>query len=134
MDNMQENKIIYRCAIATGLLLMFASVIHSLNIGEIFIAIKTGDVAASYAAAAVGTGIFFGVSIFLIGVWILFLAKDLKRLIRKAWWQAIIIALALSAFGIICWLQFPKTFHFLYFLLLGLILLIPLFINANKFK
>lgn len=134
MDNMQENKIIYRSAMATGLLLIFASVIHSLNITETFIAIKTGDIAASYAAAAVGTGIFFGISMFLIGVWILFLAKDLKRLILKAWWQGIIIALSLSAFGIGCWLQFPKAFHFLYFLLIGLILLLPLIINARKFK
>ena len=111
---------------ATGLLLIFTSVIHSLNITETFIAIKTGDITASYASYAVGTTIFFGISLFLLGVWILFLAKDLKSLIRKAWLQAIIISLSLSAFGIGCWLQYPKAFHFLYFLLIGLILFIPI--------
>lgn len=133
MDNMQENKIMYRCAIATGLLLIFTSVIHSLNITETFIAIKTGDVAASYASSATAMWIFSGMSMFLIGVWILFLAKDLKRLMRKAWWQGIVISLSLFAFGIGCWLQYPKVFHFLYFSLIGLILLLPLIMNARKF-
>jgi hypothetical protein len=134
MDNMQENKIIYRCAMATGLLLIFTSVIHSLNITETFIAIKTGDVAMSYASSATGMWIFSGISMFLLGVWILFLANDLKKLMRKAWLQTFIIGISLSCFGIGCWLQYPKAFHFLYFLLLGLILLLPLIINAKKFR
>ena len=134
MDNMQENKIIYRCAIATGLLLIFTSVIHSLNISETVIAIKTGDIAASYAPYASSMWIFSAMSMFLLGTWILFLSADLKRLMRKAWWQAIINAFALSAFGLYNWIQYPKAFHFLYFLLLGIILLFPLIINARKFK
>jgi hypothetical protein len=134
MDNIQQNKIVYRCAIITGLLLIFAAVIHSLNISETFIAIKTGDVAASYASYASSMWIFSAMSMFLIGVWILFLSKDLKKLMRKAWWQAVIIGISLSAFGIGCWLQYPAAFHFLYFLLLGLILFVPLMMNARKFK
>ena len=109
---MRENKMIYRCANCTAFLLLFTSLIHFLNINETMVAIKTGDIAVSYASSAFGMWIFSGMSMFLLGVWILFLSKALKTLNRKAWWQAFIIALALSGFGIGSWLQFQKVFYF----------------------
>jgi hypothetical protein len=130
---MRENKMVYCCAIITGFLLLFTSIIHFLNINETLVAIKTGDVSVSYASSAFGMWIFSGMSMFLLGVWVLFLSKELKKRNRKAWWQAIIIGLALSVFAIGSWLQFPKAFHFLYFLLFGLILLLPLIYYVRQF-
>ncbi len=131
---MRENKTVYRCTALSGVLLICTAIFHSLNINDTLVSIKTGDIAASYASSATGMWIFSGMSMLLLGIWLLFLSRDIKKCNRKAWWQAIIIGLSLSGFGIGCWLQYPKAFHFLYFLVLGLILLIPLIYYTKQFK
>jgi hypothetical protein len=131
---MKESKFIYRCALITGILLIITSLLHFFNINDTIIAIKTGDIAPSHASSAVSTWIFSGISMFIIGIWLLFLLDNLRKLQMKAWWQAFLIGTALAVFGGGCWLKFPKELHLLYFLLLGMILLIPLILYAGKFR
>jgi hypothetical protein len=131
---MKENKTIYRISLLTGMLLMLTSILHLLNINDTLIAIKTGDIAPSHAANIVIIWIFSGVSMFLLGSWLLFLSNDLKKLSRKAWWQALLICTALGATAIFCWVQYPRALHVLFFLLLGLILLLPLLGYSRQFK
>jgi uncharacterized membrane protein len=133
-DDRLENKIVYRCTAGAGILLIFTSVIHFLNINETLVSIKTGDIAVSYAPSATGMWLFSGMSMLLLGIWLLFLSGEIKKHRRKAWWQAFFIGLLLAAFGAGCWLMYPKVFHFLYFLLYGLILLIPLMLYIKKFN
>jgi hypothetical protein len=131
---MQQNKTVSRSAVITGLLLIITSAIHALDINDAIIAIKTGDIAQSQTVSIISVWVFSVVSMLLMGIWLLFLSKDLKMLSRRAWWQALFIGLGLAGFSIGSWLQFPKAVHLLYFLLLALILLIPLFSNMRKFK
>jgi hypothetical protein len=131
---MKESRSVYRCALITGVLLIITSLLHFFNINDTMIAIKTGDIAPSHASNAVSTWIFSGISMFMIGLWLLFLLDNLKKLQIKAWWQAFLIGTALVAFGGGCWLKYPKELHLLYFLLLGMILLIPLIFQAGRFR
>jgi hypothetical protein len=124
----------YRCTTAAGILLIFTSVIHLLNIGETLISIKTGDITMSYAPEATSMWLFSGMSMFLLGLWLLFLSRDIKEGKRKAWWQALIIGFSLAAFGSGCWLIYPRAFHFLFFFLYGMLLLIPLMYYNRKFQ
>jgi hypothetical protein len=64
--------------------------------------------------------------LFLVGVWLFFLAPELKKRIRRARFQALIIGIALALYGGTFWLQFPHTFHLPGFLFLGLILVVSL--------
>jgi hypothetical protein len=70
----------------------------------------------------------------LVGIWVLFLSSPLKKLQRRAWWQAIIISLVFIFFGAGFWLQYPKSIHLPGFILVGLILFVPLIMFAGKFK
>ena len=133
-NRIPENNTVSRCAVITGILLILTSVIHALDINDTVIAVKTGDIAPSHAASAISVWIFSGVSMLLMGIWLLFLAKDLKLMSRRAWWQALVIALGLAGFSLGSWLQFPKAFHLLYFLLLAMILLVPISLHIKKFK
>jgi hypothetical protein len=132
-NRIAESKTVSRSAVITGILLIITSAIHALDINDTVIAVKTGDIAQSHAASAISVWIFSGIAMLLIGIWLLFLAKDLRSLQRRAWWQALFIALGLAGFSLGSWLQFPKAFHLLYFLLLALLLLIPLLMNSRKF-
>ncbi len=131
---MRESKFLYRCTFITGILLIITSLLHFFNINDTIIAIKTGDIAPSHASNAVSTWIFSGISMFIIGVWLLCLLDNLKKLQVKAWWQAFLIGTALAVFGGGCWLKYPKELHLLYFLLLGMILLVPLILYAGRFR
>jgi hypothetical protein len=131
---MRESKFLYRCTFITGILLIITSLLHFFNINDTIIAIKTGDIAPSHASNAVSTWIFTGISMFIIGVWLLCLLDNLKKLQVKAWWQTFLIGTALAVFGGGCWLKYPKELHLLYFLLLGMILLVPLILYAGRFR
>jgi hypothetical protein len=131
---MKENKSIYRISLFSGILLILTALLHMVNINDTLVAIKTGDIAASHAPNIVIIWIFSGVCMFLLGTWILFLSPDLRRLSRKAWWQAFIISLALGITALCCWLQYPRAVHVLFFLFLGLVLFIPLVLFSAQFK
>jgi hypothetical protein len=124
---------IYRLTIGTGLLLLLTAVAHFLNINETLIGIKTGDIAPAYASEAFGMWVFSGTGMALIGLWLLFLAGDLKRRLPKAWWQVLLISFSLAGFSLVSWWQYPRSLHFLYFLLIALMLLLPLLAGAHSY-
>lgn len=117
-----------------GLLLLITAGAHTLNMSDAVIAIKTGDIASSQASSVFSVWIFSSISMLLIGIWLIFLSGDLKRLSRRAWWQALFIGAGLSGFSLISWSRFPREFHLFYFLLLGMGLLVPLLLNFRKYK
>jgi len=131
---MKENKTIPGIALFTGILLILASFLHLLNINDILVAVKTGDVAPSHEANIVIIWILAGVFMLLLGIWLLFLSGDLRRLRRKAWWQAFIIGLALGGSSVFCWIQYPRAEHVLFFLLIALLLILPLLLYTRKFS
>jgi len=126
------SKLLYSSALVTGILLLLTGLLHLLNINDTIVAVKTGDIAASQEANIIIIWIFAGLAMMLLGVWCLFLARGLKMLWRKAWWQALLLGMSLSGFGIGSWLQYPESFHVLFFLVLGLLLLLPLLIYSGK--
>ena len=131
---MQQHKTVSRLAILTGFLLILTAGIHSLNMSDAVIAVKTGDIAPSQASSILSVWLFSSISMLLIGIWLLFLSKELRALNRRAWWQAFFIGAGLTSFSLISWFRFPRDFHLFYFLLLGLILLVPLISNSGRFK
>ena len=131
---MRENKTVFRCALIAGILIMGASLLRALSVNNLVIATSTGDISKHYSAAVVIDWTLASVMMFLVGIWILFLAVPLKKLQRRAWWQAIIISLAFILFGSGFWYRYPRSIHLPGFVLLGLILFVPLIFYAGKFK
>jgi hypothetical protein len=131
---MRATSTAHRFVFSAGVLLIGTSFAHFLNINETLVAEKTGDIAKAYVASVTGMWIFSGMCMLLLGIWLLFLSKDLKSGSRKAWWQAVIIGVCLTAFGIICWQLFPAALYFLYFSLIGILLLVPLFTPSRRHR
>jgi len=131
---MKESKIIYRCVVLAGILLVIAALLRAISVNNFVVAISTGDISKHYAASVLINASFSSVLLLLIAVWVFFLSRDLKKLQRRAWLQAIIIGISLAAFGAGFWYQYPSSVHIPLFLALGLLLLVPLFIYRKHFK
>ncbi len=131
---MKENKIVYRCTLVSAALLIIAALYHGISINNIVIAASTGDISKHFATSVLIDGILSAMLLLLIAIWILFLAGDLKRGKRKAWWQAVLIGFIISAFGAALWFRYPTSIHLPAFLLTGLILLLPLIFYGKNFR
>ena len=129
---MIQHKTVSRIVLLTGILLIITAGIHILNMSDAVIAIKTGDIAPSHASSVFSVWLFSGISMLLIGIWLIYLSMDLRRQSRRARAQILFIGAGLSCFSIISWSHFPKEIHLFYFLLLGLCLLITMLLNAGK--
>ena len=129
-----ENKIVYRSAMLAGILMIGAALFIALSVNNLVIAASTYDISKHYAASVIIHWALSGTMMFLVGVWVLFLSAPLKKLQRKAWWQAIIISFAFILFGGGFWYRYPTSIHLPGFILLGLILFVPLMMYAGKFK
>jgi hypothetical protein len=128
------NKVAYRCAIVVGIFLIGASLLKAVSINNILTAINTGDIAKIYAGTIVIDSGFSSLLLLMVGIWLLFLSKDLKAWQRRAWSQATLIGLALVIFGGSLWYVYPASLHLPVFLVLGLILLVPLILSGKNFK
>jgi len=130
----RENKTVYRCALLAGVLIIGEALLMALSVNNLVVAASTGDINKNYSVSVVIHWALAGTMMFLVGVWVLFLASPLKKWERRAWWQGIIISLSFISFGGSLWYRYPKSIHLPGFILLGLILIVPLIINAGKFK
>jgi hypothetical protein len=134
MDNtktLKGNLIPYWAAILVGTTLVFWSLLRAIGLNNLYVATSTGDINRSWASSIV---INWGMSsflLFLVGIWLFFLAPELKKRIRRARFQALIIGIALTLYGGTFWLQFPHSFHLPGFLILGLVLAISLLIPGR---
>ena len=131
---MKEKKIVYRCSLLTGILLIIAALARGISINNLIIAAATGDISKHYAASVLVDWSFSSLLLFLIAIWVLFLAGDLRKLQRRAWSQACLIGLALTLFGGGFWYKYPSSLHIPFFLATGLLLLVPLLLYSRQFK
>jgi len=118
-----------------GTLLMFATAFHvTLGTAEVMTSIKVGSVAPSFVTTFKNIWIFSSVMLFLSGMWVFFLVRDLGQLRRRAWWQGVLIGLGYTggATGAMVWAGIQA--HLVAFAMIGLLLLIPLLLNAGQFK
>jgi hypothetical protein len=122
---MKLNKILYRSSVLAGILLILAGVARSLSVNNLLIAIETGDISRPFAASVLIDGVFSSLLLLLMGIWILFLSGDLRKLQRKAFNQVLLIGLFLILFGAFFWYKYPRSFHLAFFLLVGLLLFLP---------
>ncbi len=129
-----KSRIAYWCCLAAGVLLMVAALARALSINNLVIAASTGDISRHYAASVLVDWSLSSMLMLLTGIWLLFLSGDLKRRQRRAWVQALIIGLALMLFGSGFWYRYPASLHLPFFLMLGLLILLPLLIYAKEFK
>jgi hypothetical protein len=130
---MNRSRATYICSLVVAILLVFTSLLHLVNINDTIVALKTGDISKAYESDIIIIWVFAGMCMLLIGIWLFFLAPELKELNLKAWWQAFVIGSALSIFGLLCWLKYPRLIYVLYFMMLGLIVLLPLVLHAGRF-
>ncbi|MFI5151894.1 MAG: hypothetical protein ACHQET_01090 [Chitinophagales bacterium] len=128
------NKLAYRCAIIVGILLIGAALVRAVSINNLYVAINTGDIAKQYAGSILIDWGFSSVLLLLVGIWLLFLSKDLKAWQRRAWSQATLVGLALVIFGGGFWYKYPNSLHLPIFMILGLIVLVPLILYGKNFK
>jgi len=132
---MQKGKLFYRSARLAGILLLIATGLHcTFGTAQVLSAIKLGEVQASLVPFLKNLWVYSSVMIFLSALWVLFLAKDLGRLRRRAWWQGIMIGLGYTggAVGAMMWAGVQG--HLVAFAVIGLVLLIPLILGAGAFK
>ena len=132
---MGKGKLFYRSAKLVGACLMVATFLHAtLGTAEVITAIKTGGIMPSMISTLKNVWVFSSIMLFLSAVWVLFLAKDLGRLQRRAWWQGVFLGLGYTGGSIGAMLWAGVQVHLLAFALIGLVLLLPLLIWANAFK
>jgi hypothetical protein len=120
------NLLSYWAAILVGTALIFWSILRAIGLNNLYVATSTGDINRLWASSIV---INWGMSsflLFLVGIWLFFLAPELKKRMKRARFQALIIGIALALYGGTFWLQFPHSFHLPGFLVLGLTLVISL--------
>ena len=133
-ETVKESKLLYLAALFVGLMLILASLSRAVSLNNFYVALHTGDINKTYASSVIINWALSSFLLFLVGVWLLFLARDLRKKIRRAWSQALIIGLVITIFGVSFWLQYPSSLHLAGFLALGLILLVSLFISGRTKK
>ena len=135
LRNMDRSKFFLRCARITGCLLLGATVFHStLGTAEVLNHIKYGDVSSTMISTFKNIWLFSAIMLFLSAIWVFFLARDLARLQRRAWWQGVLIGLGYfgGAIGAMAWAGIQP--HLIAFAFIGLFLLGPLLLWARAFS
>jgi|SRR6516225_10957188 hypothetical protein len=125
------NLLPYWAAILAGAVLVLSSLLRAIGLNNLYVAASTGDINRSWASSVL---INWGMSsflLFLVGIWLFFLAPELKRRIRRARFQALIIGIALALYGGSFWAQFPRSIHLPGFLILGLGLVLSLVVPGK---
>lgn len=132
---MAKEKIIANCARVSGTLLLLSAIPHStLGWAEVVTAIKLGDINPGMANTVKSIWIFSAMMLVLSGIWVLFLAGELRQLKRRAWWQGIFVGLGYSGSAIGCMLMTGFYAHLAGYALIGLLLLVPLLMWAGSFR
>lgn len=132
---MEKGKLFYRFAKTLGILFMITTLFHStLGTAEVLTSIKVGGLMPSMVTSFKNVWIFSCIMLFLSGVWVLFLAKDLGQLQRRAWWQAVFIGLSYLGGSITAMWWAGIQAHLLAFALVSLLFLLPLMRWAGSFK
>jgi hypothetical protein len=132
---MEKGKLFYRSAKTVGVLLMIATLLHStLGTAELLTAIKVGSLMPSMENLFKNVWIFSCIMLFLSGVWVLFLARDLGQLQRRAWWQAVFIGLGYLGGSVTAMWWSGIQAHLLAFAFVSLLFLVPLVRWAGAFK
>ena len=130
---MKENKFMPACAVWAGLLLIIAAIVHLSGVNDIVVAVKAGDISVTHARSVLTAWIFAGLGQLLLGIWLMYLSKDLRHRSRRAWWQTLIIAIGLAGAGVGSWLLYPGSIHVVFLLLISVILLVPLILFVAQY-
>ena len=106
-------------------MLILAAFYRAVSINNLVVGVSTGDISKNFGASVLIDGSFASLLMLLTGVWLLFLAPDLKKGVGRARIQAILIGTAFSLFAAGFWYHYPSSFRLAAFLLVGLLILIP---------
>ena len=91
-----SNRFVARCIQVAALLLILASLYRTLSINNLVVGISTGDISKQFGASVLIDGGFSSLLMLLIGIWLLYLAPELKSGSVPARNQALLIGIALS--------------------------------------
>lgn len=76
---------------------------------------------------------FASLGLMIMGVTLIYLSGDLKRLERKAWFLALMISGGLTYYGSYVVLRVGEATHNTSFIIFGLITMLPLLVFAGKY-
>lgn len=113
-------------------MLILAAFYRAVSINNLVIGVSTGDISKHFGASVLIDGSFASLLMLLTGIWLLFLAPDLKKGVGRARIQAILIGTAFSLFAAGFWYHYPSSLRLVAFLLVGLLILIPPIILWKK--
>jgi hypothetical protein len=130
---MKETKIVPGAAMLVALALLLAAAYRGLSINNLIVATSTGDISRHLSASILIDWSLSCTLLILVAIWLFFLASDLRKKLRRAWFQGVIIGISLVIFGAGFWYRYPSSLHLPVFLLLGLVLLVPLLIHTKRF-
>lgn len=132
---MAKEKILYNCARYTGFMLLGATVLHAtLGTAEVLNGIKVGDVRPAIAETLRTIWIYSTIMLFLSACWTFFIARGLRELSRRAWWQGVLIGLGYAGGAIFTMAVIGVRPHLVAFAVIGLFLLVPLLIFSGAFR
>ncbi len=135
---MKASTACHTAAIIFGWFLIAASIPHTLlGLSELFDGIEAKEISEKFSRNIVTMWIFAGVAMFLIGMWVLFNAKEVKALQKRAWVECYVTSSAMLLFGTAFFLKdpgFPESLHMFGFMAVGLIMWLPLMIYRKEFE
>ena len=132
---MKSHKIVGIFALAAGILLALASLMHYFTgypaINEILTRENAGPETSETLRVI---WIFSSITMCLSGVWGIFISKGLKTGQKSAWWQGLALGLGMVLFCVATqFFGFPN-YHLLMFGVIGLLLVVPLLIGKRNFQ
>ncbi|MBI5917298.1 MAG: hypothetical protein HY842_18165 [Bacteroidetes bacterium] len=132
---MKSHKISGNFALVSGILLTLASLMHYFTgypaINEMLAKESVGPETSQTLRVI---WIFSSITMCLSGIWGIFISRDLKAGRKSAWWQGLLLGTGLVLFCVATqFFGFPN-YHMMVFGVLGLLLVVPLLVNAGSFK
>lgn len=107
---------------------------HAFGVNFTIEMVNNGTIGTAYAETAVVIWVFGSITMFLTGCTLIYLSGRLKILAKGAWRLAVLIGLGIAGFGGGFYISHPDSPHMLGFLIVGLLILIPLFIYFRAYK
>jgi hypothetical protein len=132
---MKPNLIVAWAARLSGVLLILSVIPHFFFAfpARVLQPVADGRVPADLGKTYYAIWAFASLGLMIMGVTLIYLSGDLKRLERKAWFLALMISGGLTYYGSYVVLRVGEATHNTSFIIFGLITMLPLLVFAGKY-
>jgi hypothetical protein len=125
-------KVSSRLVLVAGILLILSSLAHYFaGYPEINKMLADENAGPQTAETLKVIWIFSSITMFLSGLWCVFLHYDLKDDGRRVWWQCLAVGTGMLLFSIVAqFFGFPN-YHLMLFGVIGLLILVPILVRGR---